>query len=190
MIARKKSKVTPPEDTLVCFLPSIDSYERAQREHAKTDLLRPRVHRPSRPLCRFAKVQVETDVASAAPAPTSSAARRRAERHGRFQWGHVIARTRDQPAGLWPTIARLSPLAGASERANAQSRTTAISFSLPGCAPHGSPFSPVVEPDSLCALHNLFCNSTLRAALTGTPTRHPHSEMSCVRGYSSWRAAN
>ena len=26
----------------------------------------------------------------------------------------------------------------------------------------GSPFSSVVEPDSLCALHNPFCNSTLR----------------------------
>lgn len=54
-----------------------------------------------------------------APAHNASgAARRQAERHGRFQWGHVIARTRGQPAGLRPTKARLSLLAGASERAS------------------------------------------------------------------------
>lgn len=166
---------------------------RKHGEHAETDLLRPRVHRPSRPPRRFAKVQVETDVG----------------RTGLDEWcGSTSGRTaqplsmgtRDRAyswsaAGSWPRVrsrrskARLSLLAGASERA--QSRTTAISFSLPGSAPHGSPFSPVVEPDSLCALHNLFCNSTLRAALTGTPARHPHSEMGCARSRcSSWRAAN
>lgn len=109
---------------------------------------------------------------SAAPASLSSATRRRIVRLP-LSVGTCDRRVLlipRSPSALGrgahsrPTTTRLSPLA---ERA--QSRTTAISFSLPGCAPHGSPFSPVVEPDSLCALHNLFCNSTLRAALTGTP---------------------
>lgn len=166
---------------------------REHGEHAETDLLRPRVHRPPRLPRRFAKVQVETDVGrpdldewcrstpGRTARPLSMGTRDRA-----YSWS---------AAGSWPRVrsrpikARLSLLAGANERA--QSRTTAISFSLPGCAPHGSPFSPVVEPDSLCALHNLFCNSTLRAALTGTPARHPHSEMGCAHSRcSSWRAAN
>jgi len=166
---------------------------REHGEHAETDLLWPRVHRPPRPLCCFAKVQVETDVGRAGLDEWCGSTLSRTvrtlsmrTRDRAYSWSAATAPRHAAPVLSRATRVRSRPiktrpslLASASERA--QSRTTAISFSLPSCAPHGSPFSPVVEPDSLCALHNLFCNSTLRAALTGTPARHPHSEMGCAR---------
>lgn len=113
-------------------------------------------------------------------ASTSDATRRRAERRRPHSMG-----TRDRAYSLPGRRADQSaPLSTcrserASERAHSHGRPL-YHFRYRVALPHGSPFSPVVEPDSLCALHNLFCNSTLRAALTGTPTRHPHSEMGCV----------
>jgi len=72
---------------------------REHGEHAETDLLRPRVQRPPRPP-RAVSQKYKWKRTSAAPAPTSGATRRRAVRHGRFQWGHVIRAYSWSAAGL------------------------------------------------------------------------------------------
>jgi len=131
----------------------------------------------------FAKVQVET--ASATPTAASGASRRRARR---FQWGH--ARTRAAP---------VRP----SQALSTRSREWALAHS------HGRPLyhfryrAPraraqltvhrsrrLLNPTLFSrALHNPFCNSTLRVALTGTPAhRHPHSEMGCLRELARCRS--
>lgn len=99
------------------------------REHAETDLLRPRVHRPSRPRCAVSQKYKWKRTTRGAAASTSGATQRRA---GRFQWGHVIARTSGRTAA--DQSASLSTCAGAEWASELTVRTTAISFSLPGFA--------------------------------------------------------
>lgn len=97
----------------------------------------------------------------------------------RFQWGHVIGRLRQwwRSTGWFAGVPSLSVLSVLGREPPLYVRTyvgdTPRSHGRPlyhfryRPARLGSPFSSVVELDSLCALHNPFCNSTLRT--TGAP---------------------
>lgn len=71
-IVRRRSKTMLPQDNVTLSFYSVAAYfsltslsyspVKEYGEHAETDFLRSRVHRPPRPPHRFAKVQVETNV--------------------------------------------------------------------------------------------------------------------------------